>query len=148
MRFIKLFYIVLILNAVMFLNCAYAGEINRDIIVKDAWVQAMPPIQKVSAAYMTIANNSQKEAVLVSVSSDMVGVAEIHQMSKKKGIMHMAKVANVHIPAHGKVALQPGSFHIMLINLKKPVNSGDIVPITLHFQDGDNIKVNANVRDQ
>ena len=36
----------------------------------------------------------------------------------------------------------------MLIGLKKPVNKGDIVPITLHFQDGSVIVVNAQVKIQ
>ena len=58
----------------------------------------------------------------------------------------MAMIANLSIPAKGKVTLQPGGFHIMLINLKKPVNKGDIVPITLHFQDGSVIVVNAQAK--
>ena len=36
----------------------------------------------------------------------------------------------------------------MLINLKKPVNKGDIVPISLHFQSGDIIVVDAKAKMQ
>ncbi len=121
---------------------------KKEIFVSNAWVQAMPPAQKVSAAYMIIANNSQKEVILASASSDIAGATEIHQMSEKNGMMNMAMVSNIHIPARGKVILQPGGYHMMLINLKKPVNKGDIVPITLHFQDGGSIIVNADVLDQ
>ena len=79
----------------------------------------MPPSQTTTAAYMTITNNSSKEAVLVSASSDIAGAVEIHQMSDMNGMMKMAMVSNMHVPALGKVILQPGGFHIMLINLKK-----------------------------
>jgi hypothetical protein len=69
-------------------------------------------------------------------------------MSDMNGMMHMAMASHLNIPAQGNAALQPGGFHIMLINLKKPLHKGDIVPITLHFQGGGSIMVNADVRDQ
>jgi len=148
MRIKNLLYFIIISSAVIFLTCAHADDLSNSIVVSNAWVQAMPPPEKNSAAYMTIANNSQKEAVLVSASSDIAGATEIHQMSDMNGMMNMTMVSNVHIPPQGKVTLKPGGFHIMLINLKKPVNKGDIVPITLHFQDEGSIIVNADVRDQ
>jgi periplasmic copper chaperone A len=132
--------------AVFFLTYAQADDLSKNIFVSNAWVQAMPPSQTSSAAYMIIANNSHNEVVLVSASSDIAGVTEIHQMSDRNGMMHMAMVPNVHIPAQGKVTLKPDGFHIMLIDLKKPVNKGDVVPITLHFQDGGSIIVNAQVK--
>ena len=95
---------------------------------------------------MLITNNSSKEAVLVSASSDIAGAIEIHQMSDTNGMMNMAMVGQIHIPARSKVTLSPGGFHIMLINLKKSLNKGDLVPITLHFQDGSVIVVNAEVK--
>jgi copper(I)-binding protein len=134
--------------AVFFFNYAHADDLSKDIFVSDAWVQAMPPSQTTTAAYMTIKNNSQREVVLVSASSDIAGATEIHQMSETNGMMNMAMVPNIHVPAQGKVTLQPGGFHLMLINLKKPVNKGDVVAISLHFQDGSNIIVNAQVRGQ
>jgi copper(I)-binding protein len=137
---------IFFINAVFFMTLAHAGYMNNDISVSDAWVQAMPPSQTTSAAYMTIANNSPKEVVLVSATSDIAGTTEIHQMSDMNGMMNMAMVANVHIPAQGKVTLKPGGYHIMLIDLKNPVNKGDIVPITLHFQDGGMVEVTAQAK--
>jgi len=139
--------LVLTMSAFLIAN-THADDLSKYIFVSDAWVQAMPPSQTSSAAYMTITNNSSKEAVLISASSDIAGAVEIHQMSEMSGMMNMAMVSNIRIPALGKVALKPGGFHIMLINLKKPVNKGEIVPITLHFQDGSSIMVNADVRAQ
>ncbi len=125
---------------------AYADDLSKGILVSDAWVQAMPPSQTTTAAYMTITNNSTREAVLVSASSDIAGAVEIHQMGEMNGMMDMAMVSNIHIPAWAKVTLQPGGFHIMLINLKKSVNKGDIIPITLHFQDGSAVIVSAQAK--
>ena len=43
--------------------------------------------------------------------------------------------------------LQSGGEHIMLMGIKKPVNIGDKVTITLHFSDGDAIDVAFPVKD-
>ena len=125
---------------------AYADGLSKVIFVNNAWVQAMPPSQKTTAAYLVIANNSTKEVVLVSASSNIAETTEIHQMSDMNGMMKMDMVASVHIPAQGKVAFKPGSYHIMLINLKKAVHKGDIIPITLHFKNGGIVIVKAVVK--
>jgi copper(I)-binding protein len=129
-------------------NQAHADDLNKNIFVSNAWVQAMPPSQKITAAYMVIANNSTKQAVLMSASSPMADATEIHQMSQINGMMNMNMVSHVRIPALGKVELKQGGYHLMLINLKKPVNKGDMVEITLHFQDGSHIMVKAVVKMQ
>jgi len=148
MRIINSFFFIVAIITACIVSYALADDPSQDILVSNAWVQAMPPSQTTTAAYMDIANNSAKEVVLVSVSSDVAGSAEIHQMSDMNGMMNMAMTSYLRIPAQIKVTLQPGGFHIMLINLKKPLNIGDIVPITLRFEDGSGIVVNAEVKQQ
>jgi len=142
----NLIFFIILIAAALGSAYAHADDLSKDIFVSDAWVQAMPPSQTTTAAYMVISNNSQKEAILESASSDIAGATEIHQMSDMNGMMNMAMVSNIHIPALGKVTLNPEGFHIMLINLKKPVDKGDLVPITLHFQDGSSVIVNAQAK--
>ena len=141
-------FFVLLVSATMILSTrpAFALDISKDIFVSNAWVQAMPPSQKITAAYMTIANNSFKEIVLVSASTDIADVAEIHRMSEMSGMAHMAPMTRVQIPALTKLKLIPGGIHFMLINLKRPIKAGDVIPITLHFQDGGSVVVSATVR--
>ena len=148
MKFKNLFNVILVTVAAFILTYAYAEDLSSDILVSDAWVQILPPSQTSTAAYMTITNNSNKDAVLVSVSSDIAGSAEIHQMSEMAGMMNMAMAVNLKIPAQSKVTLQPAGFHIMLIDLKKPIINGDIVPIMLHFQDSRTFMVRAKVHGQ
>ena len=147
----KIKYLVSFIAAIMaviFGANAHAGYLSQDIFVSNAWVQALPPSQTTTAAYMTITNNATKEAVLISAASDAAASVEIHEMSDRDGMMKMEMVSNIHVPARGKAVLKPGGYHIMLIGLKKPANKGEVVPITLHFQDGGVIMVNAHVQDQ
>jgi copper(I)-binding protein len=135
-----------IVFAPCYLNNTHADNLSTDISVSKAWVMAMPPSQPNSAAYMTISNNSSQEIVMTSVSSDIATSAEIHETSDINDMMHMATITSLHIPAGGSLRLKPGGFHIMLVNLKKPLKPGDAVPITLHFEDGSSATVNAKVR--
>ena len=146
MKMNKVFFLMMATVFLGTLAKAHAEELSKGIFVSDAWVQAIPPSQESTAAYMVMTNNTKKEAVLVSAESDIATSTEIHQMSDKNGIMHMAMVSVVPIPAHGKVSLQPGGFHLMLIKLKKIVKRGDQVLLTLHFQDASTVTVNAKVK--
>jgi periplasmic copper chaperone A len=138
---------VLAVMAIVFSSVTNAAMMSQ-IAVGNAWVQAMPPSQNTSAAYMTIKNNSSKEAFLVSASSDIASAVELHHMSETGSMMNMSQVPYILVPAGGEATLQPGGYHIMLIGLKRPLHQGDIVPITLHFKDGSTVMVAAPVKMQ
>ena len=63
-------------------------------------------------------------------------------MSVVDGVMQMRQIADGSpIPAGGSVTLKPGSYHVMLIGLKKPLTPGEIFPLTLTFAKVGNISV-------
>ena len=49
------------------------------------------------------------------------------------------------IKAGGEAVLKPGGLHVMMIDLKAPMKEGDLVPITLKFDDGSSKQVDAKV---
>ncbi len=120
----------------------------QKIAITDAWVQAMPPSQTVTAAYFTFINNSSQEMVMTSASSSIAAAVEIHQMSRMDGKMRMTMVPQVVIPPKSNVVFDHGGLHLMLIGLKKPAHQGDKFPITLYLQDGSSIDIQAEVRDE
>ena len=125
---------------------AFAHE-DMDIAVTKAWVANLPPTQTTTAAYMTIENKGKDKEELLSVTTPVAAAAEIHQMSEGNGMMHMAMLKSLTIPAKGKVTLSPGGYHLMLVNLAKPLKKGDVVPLYLKFDCGCTILVKANVQD-
>ena len=44
------------------------------------------------------------------------------------------------------MALKPGSYHVMLIGLKKPLTAGETFPLTLTFEKAGNISVTVPVQ--
>lgn len=118
----------------------------QDILIKDAWVASIPPSEDVTAAFMTIENSSDQEKKLVAASTSWAQVTEIHHMSRKNGMMQMAMLKELPIPAKGSVVLEPGSYHLMLIQLKNKLTQQEKVDLTLQFSDGSSLDIEAPVR--
>jgi hypothetical protein len=78
---------------------------------------------------------SAADTALVSASSPVAGVVEIHEMKMDGGVMKMSAVKSLAVPAGKGVELKPGGYHVMLMDLKQPLKEGETVPVTLNFED-------------
>jgi copper(I)-binding protein len=105
-----------------------------NLSVTDAWARATMPGQKVSGAYMQI--RSDADARLVSASSPTVPRVEIHEMKMDGDVMRMREVEAIDLPKGKTVSLEPGGFHIMLMNLPKPIAAGEVIPLVLTVESG------------
>jgi periplasmic copper chaperone A len=97
--------------------------------VKDAWVRGTVPQQQATGAFMQI--TSTQGAKLVSASSPVAGVVEIHEMAMDGNVMKMRAIPGLELPAGKAVDLKPGGYHVMLMGLKQPLKDGETVPLTL-----------------
>ncbi|WP_288380503.1 copper chaperone PCu(A)C [uncultured Massilia sp.] len=126
----------------------FASAANAQITVKDPWVRATVPQQKATGAFMQL--QSPVPARLVSASSPLTPDVEIHEMSMEGDVMRMRQVQAIELPAGQSVALKPGGYHIMFLNLTKQVREGDTVPVTLMIETRDGkrtpVQVSAPVR--
>ncbi len=102
------------------------------VTVTQPWVRATVPQQKVSGAFMQL--QSAQDTRLVEVRSAAAGTVEIHQMEMVGQTMKMRLVPGVDLPAGKPVALGPGGYHVMLMDLKHQLKEGDVVPVTLVFE--------------
>jgi copper(I)-binding protein len=118
-----------------------------NISVTDAWARATMPGQQVGGAYMQI--QSDADARLLSVSSPAVPRVEVHEMTMDGGVMRMREVKAIELPKGKTVTLQPGGYHLMLMDLKKPIAVGDVIPLTLVVESGgkqQTVEVKAEAR--
>lgn len=116
-----------------------AGVLGADapaLLVRDGYVREMPPGQTVSAAFMTLRNDGAQPIAIVAAASDAADRAELHNHRLIEGRMYMEKVVRLEVPAHGEQALQPGGYHLMLFGLKRPLQAGQQVGITLIDEEG------------
>ncbi len=96
---------------------------------KDTWVRSMPPGAQVSAAYGMLMNHSDTTVTLSTVSSDISGAAEIHEVIADGGQRRMVRLTSIDIAPHETLVLESGSRHIMLLDIAAPPVEGDFVEI-------------------
>jgi len=116
-----------------------------DLVIERPWARASIGTGRPAAAYLTIRNEGRESDTLLTVSTALSGMAEVHAMSMKDGVMNMGPAGPVEIPAGGQVLLAPGGLHIMMMKLKKALIKGKAVEITLSFKRGGKITVTAPI---
>jgi len=99
--------------------------------VRDAWVRETVPGQSIGAAYMRI--RSKESVELIEVKSTASKTAELHQMSMKDDVMRMREARAVAVSPDKEVELGPSGTHVMLVDLERPLKSGDSVVLKLIF---------------
>lgn len=125
-------------------SCGGPAELN----VADAWARAA--VGPNGAVYLTIdGGESGTSLSSASVSPDVATAVELHQtVIRENGVMGMTQVSKVEIPADSTVMMVPGGLHVMLINLKGPLEHGDTFDLNLAFDDGTELLTTVEVRDE
>jgi len=110
------------------------------------WSRATPGGAKTGGGYLKIENKGTTPDRLVSVTAPVAGLIEIHEVTTKDGVTQMRPLENgITIPPGGSVVLAPGSFHLMMMDLKQPLKLGDKFKATLVFEKAGKIDVLFNV---
>ncbi|EKS28131.1 copper chaperone PCu(A)C [Afipia felis] len=117
-----------------------------DLTVTAPWSRATPKGAKIGAGYLTIQNNGTAPDKLVGVESVVAGKTEIHEMSMTDGVMKMRPVTGgVTIEPGKSVVLGPSGYHLMLMDLKNPLEQGQSFDATLRFEKAGPLKVTFQV---
>lgn len=132
-------------------SSAWAGSHGQQgsvelVEAKDAYVRHMPPTQSVTGAFMMLVNPTNSDRAAVSAESSVAGTVELHTHIHDGGVMRMRQVEKIEVPAGGMTELKPGGFHVMLIDLKEPLELGQMVDIKLNFDDGSSAEIQAEVK--
>jgi copper(I)-binding protein len=118
------------------------------VAVTNAWVRATVPAQNSTGAFMTM--TSARDARLVSVTADIAGDTQIHQMAMSGDMMKMQQIDGIDLPAGKPVNLASGGYHLMLMMLKRQARAGEHVALALlvQYKDGKRatVKVDAPVK--
>jgi len=117
------------------------------IKIKDAWIR--PSSENMTTAlYCTIENNSSKADTLFQADCDFAVKVEIHETYSQGDMTGMRKVDFLIVEGKGSIVLKPGSYHIMVMKLKRDIKDGDNVNFILHFKQAGEIKIIATAKKQ
>ena len=121
-----------------------------DIKIEGAWARPSPKMAGAGAAYMTFKNTGGEADTLIAGQTPAAEVIELHEtLIDDNGVMKMRpKEGGIEVPAGGSAELHPGGMHIMLIKLAKPLEVGDVIPLTLTFEKSGEMTVDVPVAEQ
>lgn len=134
----------LLIVAAGFLVSIHAYGQTPGIRAEQPWARATAPQQKVGGAYVTL--TSPVDDRLMGASSPVAGRAEVHEMTMDGQVMRMREQKDgIALPAGKPVALAPGGYHIMLMDLHKSLVAGQVIAIQLRFQHAPPMDVEVRV---
>jgi copper(I)-binding protein len=122
---------------------AATGSAWAQVTVTSPWVRSTVPGQTGTGAFMTLV--SKDGGRLVGAASPVAGVVELHEMSMDNNVMKMRAVPAVDLPAGREVQLKPGGYHVMLLDLRRPLKAGDKVQVELRLETRDGKRVTQPV---
>ena len=115
--------------------------------VEDAWARQSMGVDRAGAAYLVIVNDTGTADSLVGATSPAAETVELHETAADaSGQMAMHPIDKIDLPAGGRVTLQPGGMHIMLIDLTGDLVAGQQIDVTLDFATAPDVVVKATVR--
>ena len=112
------------------------------IAVDNPWLRATPKGASVAGGYMKITNRGAEPDRLIGGSATVAGRFEIHSMVMEQGVAKMRPVeGGLAVEAGKTIELRPGSFHVMLTDLKQPLEKGQKIKGTLEFEKAGKIEI-------
>jgi copper(I)-binding protein len=122
---------------------AVAGSALAQVNVSSAWARSTVPGQGGTGAFMTLV--SRDGGKLIGAASPVAGVVELHEMAMENNVMKMRAIPSLDLPAGREVQLKPGGYHVMLLDLKRPLKVGEKVQIELRLETRDGKRVTQPV---
>lgn len=136
------------------------------VTVEGQWARTSPMMASNGAAYMKLTSADGDALLSASVDASVAAKTEIHETVMAEGgsdttmgmggsettmgmggEMTMRPIAKLELPAGQTVELEPGGYHIMLLDLAKPLEVGTSITITLTFEKAGEVTVDVPVRD-
>jgi len=134
----------------MAMTMAACGGDDATPKAEDAWARTSAMMQDAGAVYVTITGGDTADRLVkAQAPTEVAAMTEIHETTMNdEGTMMMGQVPAIEVPAGGTVLLEPGGYHIMLMKLAAPLESGQKFDVVLTFETAGDVTVPVEVREQ
>jgi hypothetical protein len=132
--------------ALAVLLLAAAPALAQDITIEDPYAITPVPGAPSGGAYMTIQNHGATPDRLVEARSPVAEHVMLHTHQEVDGVMRMREAEDgLDLPAEGTLLLGRGEAHVMFMGITDPFEDGDLIPLTLVFEQAGEIAVEVPV---
>ncbi len=107
---------------------------KASLTIDHPWARATVAGQTVAAGYLTIRNKGAGADRLVGAESAAAQRVEMHVTTIDRDVARMREVKSFELLPGATLRLAPGGNHLMLLGLKRPLKTGERIPVTLRFE--------------
>lgn len=111
-----------------------AADSASHLFVENPYAYATAASQKNGAVFLQIRNTGGDDEI-TAAAADVAARAELHTHIMDGDVMQMKQVGSFAIPANEILLLEPTGNHIMLMDLKAPLEEGTTFSLTLTSRD-------------
>ena len=115
------------------------------LVISDAWTRPTAAGMPMGVAYFVVGNDGNAADTIVAASTPAAARVEFHQTTLADGMARMRPLAEITVPAKGKVEVAPGGIHLMLVDLAAPLAAGTRVPLFLQFRNAGRVEIRLAV---
>ncbi len=121
---------------------AHGSAGGQEATASDGWVKLPAAGETTANAFAVVRNPTMYDVYLVSAASDVAGKVEF----RKTGDGEAKAVPELTVPAYGKLTMGPDGVHLLLVELKRPLQEDESVPLTLTTDGNVKLRIQAVVR--
>jgi copper(I)-binding protein len=131
------------MNPIILAALLVASLVEQKVVTASkAWIKAPAAGETTAIAFVVVDNPTMYDVYLMSASTDVAGKVQFQKMVGAKAEV----IESITAPAYDSVELKPDGNQILLMDLKRPLNPGDKVRITLTTDNFATIEAEAEVR--
>ena len=120
---------------------SFGQESFAELKVKDAWVRSAPPNSQIFSGYLDFKNITSDKIIIKKIQSNAFEKIEIHSSSIEDGISSMRKADTLEIRAQSEAKLQPGGYHLMLMNPRKAIKENNPIELMIYYEAEERTKI-------
>ena len=132
------------LTILMLLSLNSYAASNLNII--NPLIPEAPPGANVMAGYMQINNTSNEQIDITGINSPSFKSVEMHLSKEVDGFAKMLPQKKLSIPANGNLTLQPGGYHLMLIQPVKRLKQGEKVKLNFTLSNKEHLVLEVAIQ--
>ena len=116
------------------------------LVIEAPWSRATPGGARVAAGFLKITNTGKEADRLIGGTIDVAKKLEIHEMTMTDNVMRMRQLPKgLEIKPGETVELKPSSYHLMFMDLARPLKTDDVVKGVLRFERAGEVAVDYRV---
>lgn len=119
---------------------------DEHLTVSDAWVSPMLEVGRDVPLLVTVRNDGNLTDSLTRIRCPVANFAEKHTVDRGEGAPAMRAIASIPIASGSTVVFKPTEYHVMLLQTRQPLRSGDKFKCMLVFQKAGSIEADVEVR--